>query len=775
MLLIGMVMVAAAAILSVTTLVHPGSLLHSRLEFSTAGGVASHGTWGRTPAATENAAIANLFDLLLCGMGAVVAVAIVSLASLFAARESQRTVETVARRAVGASRRASPWEHYHRGVHSRVVRTISGAGAGVFASRRSIVSWPGNVGHPSIFPSIVGFGRPRSHNRSVCRAAVALRSQPFRDRYQLSCSARPPAFQLGLSLIVLTAAGLLTRQRTEAREQPAASAAGQVFRQLVDDSAPAARANRYGMLLDELDAGKRFDTVSLTATGGLVGLGTVAAVTTDCGQCSEGGIFLPWHVVPATHQFVSADSFHALGVRLLAGRGISRSDRWGATPVAVVSRSLAIRHFQRGEAIGRKILLGDDARTWHTVVGIVSDVPARGLGGSLQPVFAVYASVLQHPVPGVDLLIRAQGAAPIDATSVAAIHRELMLPRSAARLTESELAADELRPLQWFAGRIAFVGWATLALACCGTLSLIWLWVLSLQSELGLRRAVGARRRTCDRLCARSRVRRRLRRGGGRALVRAGGLGSSARRPRGFPSVGRRHAASVCADSPLRRPGRCPPIGSARDPSLSRQIAGVILTPTTLEGPTIRLEPLTLDHLDALLVVAEDPELWRLTVSVVTSRESLEEYVREALAEQQAGTALPFVTMLRATGQVIGSTRFGNAVPMHRRVEIGWTWVGRPWQRSGANREAKYLMLRHAFECWDCLRVEFKTSALNQRSRNALLGIGAVEEGILRHHMINADGSLRDSVYFSDPERGVAGCATATRGAARVMPSLEDR
>ena len=175
----------------------------------------------------------------------------------------------------------------------------------------------------------------------------------------------------------------------------------------------------------------------------------------------------------------------------------------------------------------------------------------------------------------------------------------------------------------------------------------------------------------------------------------------------------------------------------------------MILTPTALEGPTIRLEPLTLAHLDALLVVAQDPELWRLTVSAVTSRESLDEYVREALAEQQAGTALPFVTMLRATGQVIGSTRFGNAVPMHRRVEIGWTWVGRRWQRTGANREAKYLMLRHAFECWGCLRVEFKTSALNQRSRNALLGIGAVEEGIFRHHMINADGSLRDSVYFS--------------------------
>jgi RimJ/RimL family protein N-acetyltransferase len=175
----------------------------------------------------------------------------------------------------------------------------------------------------------------------------------------------------------------------------------------------------------------------------------------------------------------------------------------------------------------------------------------------------------------------------------------------------------------------------------------------------------------------------------------------------------------------------------------------VILTPVTLEGPAIRLEPLTLDYLDALSIVALDPDLWRLTVSAVSTRGDLEEYVREALEEQKTGTTLPFVTILRATGQAIGSTRFGNAVPAHRRVEIGWTWVGTPWQRSGANREAKYLMLRHAFEQWRCLRVEFKTSALNHRSRTALLGIGAVEEGILRHHMINADGSLRDSVYFS--------------------------
>jgi RimJ/RimL family protein N-acetyltransferase len=173
------------------------------------------------------------------------------------------------------------------------------------------------------------------------------------------------------------------------------------------------------------------------------------------------------------------------------------------------------------------------------------------------------------------------------------------------------------------------------------------------------------------------------------------------------------------------------------------------LTPVVLDGPTIRLEPLETGHLDGLADIAFDPDLWHLTTLRVHTRDDLERYVAQALADQRAGTALPFVTMLTATGRIVGSTRFGNAAPAHRRVEIGWTWVARPWQRSGANREAKYLMLRHAFETWKCLRVEFKTSAINERSRTALGRLGAVEEGVLRHHMINEDGSMRDSVFFS--------------------------
>jgi RimJ/RimL family protein N-acetyltransferase len=172
-------------------------------------------------------------------------------------------------------------------------------------------------------------------------------------------------------------------------------------------------------------------------------------------------------------------------------------------------------------------------------------------------------------------------------------------------------------------------------------------------------------------------------------------------------------------------------------------------SPCVLAGSLVRLEPLGPHHVDGLCAVGLDPEIWRLTIAKVDSRGAMERYVAQALAEQRAGTALPFATVLQASGEVIGSTRFHSPAPAHRRVEIGWTWLGRAWQRTGANTEAKYLLLRHAFEQWGCLRVEFKTSTLNQRSRAALRRIGAVEEGVLRSHMINEDGTVRDSVYYS--------------------------
>jgi N-acetyltransferase len=172
--------------------------------------------------------------------------------------------------------------------------------------------------------------------------------------------------------------------------------------------------------------------------------------------------------------------------------------------------------------------------------------------------------------------------------------------------------------------------------------------------------------------------------------------------------------------------------------------------PLTLEGARVRLEPLTLArHFDPLCAIALDPDLWRWTLNAVATPEDLRGYLDEALREQAEGRSVPFATVDLVSGQVAGCTRFGNIEPKHRRVEIGWTWVGRPFQRSHVNTEAKYLMLRHAFEVWGCRRVELKTNVRNERSRAAMIRIGAREEGILRKHALSDSGVSRDTIYYS--------------------------
>jgi RimJ/RimL family protein N-acetyltransferase len=175
----------------------------------------------------------------------------------------------------------------------------------------------------------------------------------------------------------------------------------------------------------------------------------------------------------------------------------------------------------------------------------------------------------------------------------------------------------------------------------------------------------------------------------------------------------------------------------------------VKITPITLSGRHVRLEPLTGGHVEPLFAAGKDPELWRWTTTHIASVQDMLAYVDAALAAQRAGTALPFATLDASTGEVIGSTRFGNIDIPNRHVEIGWTWLRRDRQRTACNTEAKYLMLRHAFDELGCIRVELKTDALNQQSRAAILRIGAVEEGILRSHMLTSSGRRRDSVYYS--------------------------
>ena len=173
--------------------------------------------------------------------------------------------------------------------------------------------------------------------------------------------------------------------------------------------------------------------------------------------------------------------------------------------------------------------------------------------------------------------------------------------------------------------------------------------------------------------------------------------------------------------------------------------------PLTLEGSVVRLEPICPDHAELFWNVAKDSvdEIFQWIPYRMKTQEDFQQVVEKALAEQERGESVVFATVERSSGRVIGSTRFMNIDRANRRVEIGSTWIAPAWQRTAVNTEAKYLMLRHAFEAWKCIRVELKTDALNQKSRNAILRIGAKEEGTLRRHVITWTGRVRDSVYFS--------------------------
>jgi len=178
-------------------------------------------------------------------------------------------------------------------------------------------------------------------------------------------------------------------------------------------------------------------------------------------------------------------------------------------------------------------------------------------------------------------------------------------------------------------------------------------------------------------------------------------------------------------------------------------MTGRWIAPVTLEGRTVRLEPLDRRHFDDLVAVGLDPVLWRWTQVQPESEAAIRSYLDRALIAGEAGLEVPFATVLRGTGRAVGSTRFLTIVPEHRRLEIGWTWLGRAYQRSGANREAKLLQLTHCFEDRGANRVEFKTDSRNEASRRALEGIGATFEGIFRSHTIMPWGPLRDSAYYS--------------------------
>ena len=173
------------------------------------------------------------------------------------------------------------------------------------------------------------------------------------------------------------------------------------------------------------------------------------------------------------------------------------------------------------------------------------------------------------------------------------------------------------------------------------------------------------------------------------------------------------------------------------------------LKPVELEGESVRLRPMRSEDRNSLLAAAEDGALWKLWFTSVPSSETIDHYIANALKDQSLGLSLPFVVEHKPSGKIIGSTRFCNAVAMHRRVEIGYTWYSQSFQKTAVNTQCKQLLLEHAFSQLRAIAVEFRTHWHNHASRTAIARLGAKQDGVLRNHTIESDGAYRDTVVFS--------------------------
>ena len=489
---------AVAAALPVTALGVWHGGLAPRLHFATLPSFDLGFGWsahGQGPAATQEQAVAALFALLAFVAAALLAVGALTLFALAGVRTATRDGEISVARAVGAARRTIAASILLETGALFAGALAIGAAVGGLAVRLALSGWPGTLGRSSlaITAAVVG-AVGAALALGLLFPAVLQRTGRVAEANEKPVGLWVPAVQLGMTLAVLTAGILMGRYATGVAGPTAGADSGAVVSWGPLNAAPAQRAAEYGELLARLQHLPAGDTAVLTSRGASLGMGAVRQLTTECGFCVTGGIPLKWHVVSATHQFVSPDSFGALGIHVIAGRGLQPGDDWAGAPVAVVNRALALRHFQDGEAVGRRVRIGDGpAARWYDVVGIADDPPPGGFGAALQPQFTVYLSILQLPPSSAELVVPSSAAVP--AVRAAAAETLGLRPDRLALISGAAQRRAQAAPLAWFAGMFRAEGWAMLLLASFGGFIIMRLWVTSLRSELGLRRAVGALRR----------------------------------------------------------------------------------------------------------------------------------------------------------------------------------------------------------------------------------------------------------------------------------------
>ncbi len=447
------------------------------------------------PAETQRRAIASLSELLVDLAVTVLGVAVLTITVLSFARASARRTELAVRRAVGARRRELLGAAFVEGIVLVAIALGLGTSAGLVGGRLALAAWPGTASPGPLGPvtvavaGIAGVILGGALLSALSRSARGRRVTPSSAPQGLVL----PALQLGISLALLVAAGQLGRVAgAVAGAAPGLQTDALVYDVMAPEP-PALRAARYASLLRRLAAEPAFDAVSLTSAGTSAGLGTEDVILTDCGRCYDGGLPKPIHDVVAALRAVSPDTFRALRVPLVAGRGFEALDDRGAAPVVVVNERLAAWHFENGHAVGRKVFLGRHG--WYTVIGVVRDREGPGFGAGLLSRYAVYVSALQQPPDHAQLLVVPRpGVSPPDAGALA----RATLGGAASvtfRGSGSRLLAVEAAPVRWFGRFFALEGNVAFLIALLGTFAVLRMWVQGALLELAVRRAVGARRR----------------------------------------------------------------------------------------------------------------------------------------------------------------------------------------------------------------------------------------------------------------------------------------
>jgi len=407
-------------------------------------------------------------------------------------RATQRRTELLVHRAVGASQKRLARAALREGAAMALVGLVSGSALGLAFLEYASTTWPGGLDTPGwLLPTAIAAAVGATIVLGVLIPIQALR--PMRPSVPPLTPLLAPAIcavQIAVCFAVLAEARQVQREGTAlVAEGPQVRSQDTVL-QLQIDASPAGRARQLAGLIERAGLTGLFDVASLSSPGALDGLGTVSLAIAECGACTQGTIATPLRPVAVSLRSVSADTFRALNTHVVAGRLLTNGDDWQAARVVVISQALARAHFQNGDAVGRRIQLGLGTSSEFTVVGVVEDQPAYGLGAALQPGYAVYPSVLQLAPSQVDLLVRPRGEfdrARILSWIPAATLGEMR--------SETERRAMRAAPVRWFGDALAVEALAVGVIALLGIGLSMAIWVGSMVLEFAVHRAVGARRR----------------------------------------------------------------------------------------------------------------------------------------------------------------------------------------------------------------------------------------------------------------------------------------